>query len=369
MNEHHEKAVRLMREAGDELGELWARHWWINNRVALGEGSPETDEHDFRSLTEAAQLVGDRRLEVLSLIGISILFLDTEALGQSIAAATQARGLALHAGLEASAGQASLVLASASDEIGECGRATALYEECRARFQRIGDRRQEALSLAFLAGPKARIESADGAATFLRESVRLSEHLADPRLSGLIALQEGHVWLARASEAQRNGDTGAAERFRTNARKHLAAARHTHVGRGTNRATLLECAVEARHMVRMLERELASTPSPVRSIRIDSEAGTFAVDDLPVVALPAGPILRRALALLVEHQSAHPGRAVHRGEIVRRCWPDERMHPESAARRVRDTMKRLRGLGLEQVIQTGRNGGYLLDPAVTVSNA
>jgi hypothetical protein len=86
--------------------------------------------------------------------------------------------------------------------------------------------------------------------------------------------------------------------------------------------------------------------------------------------LPAIDLSRRrkpwlVLGRLVRERLAAPGRGVPVPALVAAAWPDERILPHAAARRVYSVVQELRKLGLGGVVVAARVG-YRLDPRVRV---
>lgn len=73
-----------------------------------------------------------------------------------------------------------------------------------------------------------------------------------------------------------------------------------------------------------------------------------------------GPV-RRVLHALALARSDRPGSAMSTLDVVEAGWPGEKMRHEAATLRVYTTVRRLRALGLGDVLVT-RDDGYLLDP-------
>jgi len=78
--------------------------------------------------------------------------------------------------------------------------------------------------------------------------------------------------------------------------------------------------------------------------------------------------MKRILAALVDARAASAGVALDRDALLARGWPDERLHPDAASKRLRVAVATLRSLGLRDVLLT-RDDGYLLDPAARIRTA
>ncbi len=80
-----------------------------------------------------------------------------------------------------------------------------------------------------------------------------------------------------------------------------------------------------------------------------------------------GPV-RRLLDKLVEVRLEKPGAALSAEDLIAAGWPGERMRHTAGLLRVYSGIRRLRRMGLENVLVT-RDDGYLLDPNVVVKRA
>jgi hypothetical protein len=74
--------------------------------------------------------------------------------------------------------------------------------------------------------------------------------------------------------------------------------------------------------------------------------------------------VRRVLDALVRERLARPGHALSSDALLAAGWPEERIRYESGMLRVYTAVRRLRGMGLGDVLVT-RDDGYLLDPSVS----
>jgi predicted ATPase len=81
------------------------------------------------------------------------------------------------------------------------------------------------------------------------------------------------------------------------------------------------------------------------------------------VALARHGSLRLVLDALVERRIAEPGAATSAAGLLAKGWPGERVLHESGMLRVYTAIRRLRAMGLGEVLET-RHDGYLLSPRV-----
>jgi DNA-binding response OmpR family regulator len=75
--------------------------------------------------------------------------------------------------------------------------------------------------------------------------------------------------------------------------------------------------------------------------------------------------MRRMLLALVQARLEEPGRALTRDELLAAGWPDERILPRAARRRLEVMVSRMRELGLQGALQTV-HGGYRLAPDLQI---
>lgn len=78
--------------------------------------------------------------------------------------------------------------------------------------------------------------------------------------------------------------------------------------------------------------------------------------------------LRRVLEALVTRRLESPGLAWSANQLLEVGWPGDRVRHEPGMMRVYSVIRRLRALGLGDLLLT-RDDGYLIDPAVTVVRA
>ena len=99
-----------------------------------------------------------------------------------------------------------------------------------------------------------------------------------------------------------------------------------------------------------------------RQLRVHPDGRGFELDGGDEVSLTRRKALRGILHALAERHRHEP---LSLDELLEAGWPGEIMTPESGSQRVYVTIKRLRDLGLDQVLLTVGDG-YMLDPAIDV---
>ncbi|MFO0738430.1 MAG: hypothetical protein U0270_21225 [Labilithrix sp.] len=138
----------------------------------------------------------------------------------------------------------------------------------------------------------------------------------------------------------------------------------------TERARLLEAraaaslsSMPASKLVRSLVEHDALEPAKSFFVASEGRALTLPTGETHDLARH-GPV-RRILWALALLRRDRPGAAMSTLDMIEAGWPGEKMQHEAATLRVYTTIRRLRGLGLGDVLVT-RDEGYLLDPDVTV---
>lgn len=102
-----------------------------------------------------------------------------------------------------------------------------------------------------------------------------------------------------------------------------------------------------------------------RSLVVSDDARWFQRDGGERVNLGRRGALRLMLLALVERRIEAPGTALDTSAMFAVGWPDENIGVESAQARVFTSVRRLRALGLGDLLVT-RNDGYLLDETANV---
>ncbi|MBX3261097.1 MAG: AAA family ATPase [Labilithrix sp.] len=252
---------------------------------------------------------------------------------------------ARRAGDERSAGIAlgnrALTLLSMGDHAG----ASEAYEAARACFAAAGDRYH-----------LARIAPVDVA--LARGSGDLDA--AESRFASALDAVRDHDDLAGEAELLLEGARIAALR-RARARAEARLAEATLVARGLEDVFLAAEIDDVTRAVRRAERgELTlELDAEARAVELTGGAAGRAKIDLS-----RRPALRRILLALAERR-ARGERGLSSAEALEAGWPGERMRAESGSARVYMAVRRLRALGLDEVIVT-TDAGYALSSLVHV---
>lgn len=114
-------------------------------------------------------------------------------------------------------------------------------------------------------------------------------------------------------------------------------------------------------------RHLPATPSET-DLLVGPESRWFARRDGAKVDLVRYGPVRRLLDALVVRRLERPGEALSADDLIAAGWPGERMRHTAGLLRVYSGIRRLRRMGLEDVLVT-RDDGYLLDAAAEVRRA
>lgn len=114
---------------------------------------------------------------------------------------------------------------------------------------------------------------------------------------------------------------------------------------------------------------VASSGTPARAtpaIVVGVDGRSLRIHDGDVHDLTRHGPVRRVLHALTAAHSERAGVALSTLDLVDAGWPGEKMKHEAATLRVYTTVRRLRALGLSDVLLT-RDDGYLFDPEVAIS--
>lgn len=287
----------------------------------------------------AALATGDLVLECAAVQIGGLVDLDDGALDAAARAFERAFGVARACGARRLCG---IVAANAS--LTALGRArvdeaASFAADARAAFRAVRDE----LHLARVAILDARIFELRGAPEDADASLReaLSSALANGDRDGEVDARTTRAELAHA------------RRDAPSARIALEEAR-------VALRTIDDVAARAR--LDTLARKLACSARV--SLVVRDEGRSVSVDG-KVVDLGRRGALRRLVLALVRCHRDGAAHALDVPAMVEAGWPGERMRPESGAARVYMAVRRLRALGLAQVLET-RDEGYRLAPDVDV---
>ena len=359
---HHEQAASKLQMAGDAYEEAIARRTWNCHRMFFQRG----EAIDALSrLAETFALAHGHQDRVFALHNLGMCHLDRGQFELAREFFDRAYDEALRHGFLRCDGILEFCRGLASDTMGSLEEAAEAYSRSTEKLASVGDVRFEALALTFMGGLEARRGDPERAESLLGRAALLTERSGDAGHRNLVELQRGQVELAYSRRAQRLGRREESETLHTRATDRATAAR----GPGQSqynrlvRLPLVRCSFEARLILRSLELELKNVNDQRPALCVWDEGGAFQIAGRPRVVLPRGPVIRGTLMLLVRHRVNSPGVPLHTDELLAQVWPGERILPDSASVRVRNTIARLRRAGLDGVLLTDESG-YLLDPDV-----
>ena len=325
---------------------------------------------DSEALVSAVERLGQHRERVEEAMGYTAIGADRQERGsltEARSAYERARDLSMAIGLQRTAGLAVLRIGNCFDEERSLEEARLAYERGIAILDAAGDSRFASLGRIFLAGVRARVRDPQGAESLLAEAERQTESLRPTGFEDLLPLQRALVDLMRSRNHEDLGEHEAAARLRDRADRRLEEAQkpRRHL-RGSAEVALCEVSCEARTIIRILEAERARSRSRVLSLRLRRDLTAFQVVGEDPVPLPRGRVLGRLLQALVLAHVESPGADVPNEDLMARCWPGERFRSDVGLRRIRESVRRLRRMGLDRLVLT-TEGGYLLDPKASVS--
>jgi predicted ATPase len=242
---------------------------------------------------------------------------------------------------------------------GDAAQATATLEEARAYYERAREPRGTADALAAL-----------GVLSFV------SGDLA----AGQGALAAAYALHVDAKDAIRRGKVASmASLFGMN----LESAPPATMERARRRAELSESLArrqaQGRNMAEAIDRiHLAALSDEPAARRAATTRFSWTKDARLLTMLapkPGAPIdltkhgsLRRVLLALLETHAEYKDRALTADQLLSAGWPDEKVLYDAGMLRVYTAVRRLRKLGLENVL-IRRDDGYLLDPGVVFERA
>ena len=268
--------------------------------------------------------------------------------------------IAGRAGLRRTKAVGLLRLATCHHEQGRVSDARAAYERAIESFRSVGDARNEALCRLFLAGVVANAGELGQAQVLLGE---VSDYLSEQEATGfeaLVDVQRAHLELAECRFRGRGARSAHVVERARGVVKLAQTPRRT--DDNVVALPLTQTSPEARWMIRNIQEAIEH----LAGLQIWSDGSQFRRQSGEIVVVPQGPVLRRLLALLAEGRAGASDLVVDVDTILGRCWPGQRIGHEAAQRRVHESIRRLRRLGLERVVVTTEEG-YALDPKVRLS--
>ncbi len=305
---------------------------------------------DFEVGLTAARRVGDRRREGTFQFHLGQAHVELGDRARGRAALTEALTICEECGYPHFLCATHLELGAIAWEEGRRPDAETHMRAALEIARGIRAARLVALAEAYLAALSAHMGRMPEAREHIGSAREKLDGTTDPHVLEAVDLLEGLMEVALAREASTRGDDATAQRSLADARA---------------RASRVALAVdEAGTPARLLRRELLSTVTPERALRLGSEARWIEVAGTRVDFARRGPP-RRILLALAERAARGEYTAVARDALIEIGWPGERILPHAAVMRLHQTIRSLREVGLEGILMTNEEG-YHLDPAVEI---
>jgi predicted ATPase len=383
------RAIALAERVGDRRALVRARR--IRGHILVASGAPREDEARrelHRALIDAIAL-GDRHEEARIVMVLGELEQAKGSLDEAQSLREQALAIQRETGDRAAEGLTLLNLAYTALARLDWSRGAALAREARVTLRELGHRRLETIALICESAASTQERNLERAVACAREAVKLApgvgEYAATLALVNLAAAEAegGNIAGARAA-------LDAVRAALANAPNPLFAAL-LELGEGFYELAGARAARDPGERAELLARARArgaqpksEEPSDVRvvrgmlmfavmragaahapsTLRVERTGRWFERDDCRV-ALAQRPVLRRLLVFLASEAIARPGAPASFQALIAAGWPDERILPLAATRRLHVTISRLRDLGLRDVLRADPDG-YFLDPVLRV---
>lgn len=218
----------------------------------------------------------------------------------------------------------------------------------------LNEPRIAALALALRGACKAALGGLNAAHEDLEQARADLAAIDDHLFADVVAVQRGHLELARAVLAYARGhDRDSSE--------HITRARElTHPAKPCSSET-----DERRLAERILRNAIAPHDRLTEALCVASDNTWLRAPQRERVELGNKKILRRILAALVDRRLSSEAAPLSAANIIRLGWPDQRLTRSAAANRLQVALSQLRRAGLEHALQR-RADGYLLDPELGV---
>jgi predicted ATPase len=357
--------------------------------VAIVQGAVDLRAPVFSQARDAADASGDDRLRAGTRIALGRALLEIGRPADAAVTLADAVDGADAAGLADAAADARRSLAWAKLALGRADEGEALLEHALARYADRPSVRGQADALAarglarclrgVVAEGKRDLESAHALHVVSDDRIRRDKVAEMAAVVGLTLEPE----MAPGEAVHRDAE---AARLRESARAHHAAGRLWREAIDLFRLAAIEASDDARQEDRARARAAATaggigaavtTALATASRETEERAGppdAWAVGEgARWVQAPGGAridlarhgSMRLVLDALVARRLAEPGAATSAIALLEKAWPGERVRHESGMLRVYTAIRRLRAMGLADVLET-RDDGYLLSARVAV---
>lgn len=374
-------AERALLDAGARPSPIAAALWTALSDAMFFEGSADYASPAFALAVKSADASDGLDTRVRARLAFARALLERGEPAQAEALLTDARRLAQGGG--------DALVSETLRGSGWAALASARMDDARTWFERaqeVGERARDPRGRADAFAGLGMVGLLTGEPEQARErlTVALATHVVTrdaPRedaVRGMMMLLPE----ARASETDAAALTVQVEDLRRAGqrwREALALARLALVAREhgderTAKARLAEARAAAalstmsasKLAIAMVEEPAVAAPAAPTGITVGPEGRWLLLEDGTRHDLARHGPVRRALWALSVAKNERPGHAMTTLEIVEAGWPGEKMRHDAATLRVYTTVRRLRALGLSDVLLT-RDDGYLFDPDATIT--
>ena len=343
---HAELAVHAAREVDEG-------RWRRRALVTLAHAQFNCGQHDsahaaFVETAMLAEAAHDVELLAIARSFLGLLAMERGNLGEAernLEEVTRVGGL--------TSLEAKYNLATIRHERGDHERAATAYREIIAHGAQ--HRMICGLACGALGALLAARDAVEEAKRFFDEARSTLDGAGDA-FSIVVATHLGHLDLALARRAAREGDEAGSETHRAS-----AARRAKDAAEAATRSV-----DDLRTALRWLERALEpNLPQAADAWVLAADGSWFRRPHGWRVEMGSRAHAKGVLVALLRARLAQPGRAMSVDDVLAAGWPGERVLRRAAEARVYNIIKALRSAGLRDLIVSGE-AGYLMDPAQRV---
>jgi len=248
-------------------------------------------------------------------------------------------------------------------EQGQLHEAEQLYEQATALLSGGGRKRDLLLALVHLGAARADLGHTQAAAETLTRAESMLESVGEPNCVAAVRVLRAHLHLAHARDQAAAGDSQRAQEERRLAQSCLLSPE---VVDATNRLDDVRCALRifGAALARDSVKRTPDAATAGSKLTVGPAGRWFRVGNWERTELPSRRALRRLLIVLAEQRLEAPGKPVSVEALLHALYPGERFAvARSGALRIRQSVSRLRALGLRDQILSDTDG-YLFDPAL-----
>jgi hypothetical protein len=175
----------------------------------------------------------------------------------------------------------------------------------------------------------------------------------DRVFAAVVAVQRGHLELARAVRAYVRGHDRESDQHVARARELALCAHHS--GESDER----------RLAERSLRNAIARHDRLAHALCVAGDYAWLRAPQRERIDLGSKKVLRRMLAAFVDRRLRNATSPLSAAELIRLGWPDQRLTRSAAANRLQVALSQLRRAGLTRALLR-RADGYLLHPDLAV---